>query len=176
MDCSAGVHPRFSKYYLSNISVPTGTPMCDFLKASGVPIRCTLPASVVFAFPLSSPEGSRTADVLTAVEQLDIWKLVNDNWCDHNASCTIYVGDNEWPLVEEWIRENPAIAGVTFMSRFEATGGTYMPLEKLTEQEYNEYLEVFPKVDWSLYKHYDNLVDNASREFACTGGACELLT
>lgn len=176
VDSSAGIHPRFSEYYLSNISVPKGTPMCDFMTDQGAPIRYSDEHNTVFAFPLSSPKGARTADTLSAVEQLDLWHLVNRHWCDHNASCTIYVGDDEWLSVENWVTANAdSICGVTFMSRFTAIpGGTYMPLEKLAQVDYESILKDFPTIDWSSYNTFDNLEDTASREFACTGGQCEL--
>lgn len=176
VDSSAGVHPRFSEFYLSNINVPRGTPMCDFLMDQKVPIRTQDAHNVVFAFPLSSPPGARTADTLSAVEQLDIWNLVNTNWCDHNASCTIYVGEDEWDTVEAWVTANiSSICGVTFMSRFTSIpGGAYMPLEKLTKEAYDTRVKQFPAVNWELYNQFDTLEDLTSQEFACTGGQCEL--
>lgn len=173
VDTAAGVHPRFSKFYLSNVGVPSDTPLDLFLQAQSVPIRCNTSASTIYSFPLKSPDGALTADTMTAIQQLNLWKLVNNAWCDHNASCTIYVSRDEWLAVEDWCLENlKDLSGVTFMSRFEATPGAYMPLEKLTEEEYLKALNGFPKIDWSSFSGDHTLV--GTREFACTGGACSL--
>lgn len=174
VDCSAGVHPRFSKWYLSNIGVATGTPLERFLVSQGVPVRCTLGATTIFSFPLKSPDGAITADTIGALDQLNSWSVVNDNWCDHNASCTIYVEDNEWPVVDAWCKANIGkLAGVTFMAKFTPVPGSYMPLEKLTEEEYNQRVASFPSISWDKFTGDSSL--SSTREFACTGGSCELI-
>jgi ribonucleoside-triphosphate reductase (thioredoxin) len=175
VDCSPGIHPRFARLYLSNIGVARGTPMESFLRDQGVMVRATADHMTIFSFPMSAPEGAIVASDLNALQQLEHWSLVNEHWCDHNASCTIYVAEGEWPRVHEWCHENmEKIAGVTFMSKYEGTGGLYMPLEQLTEQEYLEAVECFPVIDWSLYSQYDDRRVDTSKEFACTGGSCEL--
>ena len=149
--------------------------MESFLRDQGVIVRATTEHMTVFSFPMSAPEGAIVASDLNALQQLEHWSLVNEHWCDHNASCTIYVAEDEWPHVHEWCHENmEKIAGVTFMSKYEGTGGLYMPLEPLTEQEYLGAVECFPVIDWSLYSQYDDRRVDTSKEFACTGGSCEL--
>ena len=174
--CSPGIHPRFSRYYLSNVGVSKDTPLCKFLLSQGVPIRVTLDSMVVFSFPLAAPEGAIVADDLSALEHLRMWALVNEHWCDHNASCTIYVGPDEWTDVQAWCHQNlSSIAGVTFLSRFESTGGSYMPLERLTRDEYGEAAREFPMINWKEFHLFDNGEDTSAREYACTGGSCELI-
>lgn len=176
VDCSPGVHPRFSKYYLSNIGVAKGTPMARFLSDSGVPVRHSMSHMSVFSFPMCAPEGARTAEDLSAVQHLELWSLANTSWCDHNASCTIYVEAHEWAEVNSWCRENThKLAGVTFLSKFTGIGGAYMPLEKITQDEYNSLVEDFPVIDWALFPTYDDHIDVSSQELACTGGSCELI-
>lgn len=173
VDSSAGIHPRFSQYYLSNVGVARGTPLDLFLRNQKVPIRYESEATTIYRFPLKAPEGAITADGLTALDQLRVWKLVNDSWCDHNASCTIYVGEHEWDTVKDWCLENiNSLSGVTFMSKFEAIPGSYMPLEKIDQQEYEKRTSEFPVIDWDLFHGDSTLV--GTRELACTGGACSL--
>jgi len=175
VNSSAGVHPRFSRYYLSNIGVAKGTPLQVFLASQKVPVRHETDTMIIYSFPLASPRKAITADDLSAIDQLNRWKLVNDKWCDHNASCTIYVGTHEWPLVEQWCLENTSsLAGVTFMSRFEATPGSYMPLEKLTKEAYDKAVDEFPLIAWHLFSGDSSLV--GTREFACTGGSCDIVS
>ena len=173
--CAPGIHPQFSKYYLSNIAVPVGTPMARFLEDQKVPIRHRDDNNVIFSFPMAAPDGAITADNLTALRHLELWNMVNQHWCDHNASCTIYVGEDEWAGVQEWCHENiNEIAGVTFLSRFDGIGTAYMPLEKITSEDYAIASVEFPVIDWKEYSRYDDHRNTSSQELACTGGVCVL--
>lgn len=177
VDCSAGIHPRYAAYYLSNIGIAKGSPLDRFLTDSGVLVRATTDTMRVFSFPLKSPAGALTTDDVDALDQLTLWKLVNDSWCDHNVSCTIHVGDNEWDTVKSWCLENAeSLAGITFLSKFDGSGYAYMPLEAITEDQYKDCLEVWPKLDFDLFRQaYDDTTDTTAREFACAGGSCEIL-
>lgn len=41
----------------------------------------------VISFPVKAPEGSVTRNDLTALQQLEYYKKIQKNWCEHNASC-----------------------------------------------------------------------------------------
>lgn len=173
VDSSAGIHPRFSRFYLSNVGVPRDTPLDIFLRSQRVPIRCETLTSTIYSFPLKSPDNALTADTMSAMDQLKVWRMVNEAWCDHNASCTIYVSPEEWPQVEQWCLENSKVlSGITFMSRFEVIPGSYMPLERLTQEQYVSLRNSFPSINWNQFNGDSTLA--GTREFACAGGACSL--
>ena len=56
-------------------------------------------------------------------------------------------------------------------------GGNYelAPYEEITEEQYTQELDGFPKIDYSKlvdFEDYD--MGEGSFEIACTGGSCEL--
>lgn len=48
---------------------------------------------------------------MSAIEQLEYWKLVKNNYTEHNPSVTISVGKDEWVKVGNWVYENWDIVG-----------------------------------------------------------------
>ena len=68
----------------------------------------------VIDFPCKAPDGKTKYDV-SAIEQLEIYKMFMDNYVDHNASNTITVRENEWDDVCDWVYNNwDSFVGVSF--------------------------------------------------------------
>ena len=44
-------------------------------------------STVVFSFPVKSPEQAVTRNDMTAVEQLELWLTYQRHWCEHKPSC-----------------------------------------------------------------------------------------
>jgi len=129
----------------------------------------------VVSFPVKSPVKSITRKDWNAVKQLEWYKKVQENWCEHNQSCTIYVNDNEWLQVGSWVYENfDSVIGVSFLPQ---NGGTYAlaPYEEITKEKYEELREVFPKVDYAkLSKFEKEDQTTGAQSLACTSGVCEI--
>lgn len=129
----------------------------------------------VVGFPVAAPESSITRDQLSAIEQLEHYKKVQEHWCEHNASATIYVKEDEWLEVGNWVYKNwKHVTGVSFLPY---DGGRYelAPYEEITEEEYRMLEDSFPTIDYSKLSKYE-LEDNTSgsKELACSGDACEI--
>lgn len=173
---SSGIHPRFSKFYMTNVACPKDNSLCRFLKDQGVPVRYEDDNSVIFSFPQKAPEGAITAEGLSAKEQFAFWQIISNSYCHHNASCTIYVGKDEWDdIVKAAWEAKDMLAGISFFPKYENPIGSYSPIEKLTEEEYGAAAKAFPIVDWSKFPSYDSVNHVAAlREISCHGGVCEL--
>ncbi len=62
-------------------------------------------------------EVAPTCGDVSAVEQLDIYKMFMKNYVDHNCSITVHVQDHEWSLVEDWVWENwDDVLALSFLS------------------------------------------------------------
>jgi ribonucleoside-triphosphate reductase len=180
VDCSSGVHTRHSEYYLRTVRADNSDPLCKFMIESGFPYeKCvTNPDYVtVFSFPMKSPSGCITRKDLTAIEQLEIWKMYKEYWCEHNPSVTISVRENEWMAVGSWVYENfDSITGVSFLPYSEHIY-PQAPYQDLTKEQYTKALENMPKsIDWNKLKEYES-EDNttSSQELSCSAGSCEVV-
>ncbi len=176
--CSSGMHARWSKYQVRRVRVSRFGPMAKLLVAEGVPhAQDPLNESLlVFDFlPEPAPDGTPTRHDLTALEQFRNWLDWKENYTEHNPSCTIYVGSDEWLSLGAAVYENfDKVGGLTFLPR---DGGTYAlaPNEELTEEEYLRRKAAFPKINWAKLQRFE-LEDSTDQraEVACAGGACEL--
>lgn len=174
---SSGIHPRHSKYFLRAVRSDKKDPLAMFMQASKFPWEDDVTApqnTIVFYFPQEAPDGSITRNEVSALDQLSLYKVYKDSWCEHNASTTIYVRDHEWMRVGSWVYDNfNEIGGLSFLPH---TDHIYKqaPYQDLTKEQYEEWLARMPKnVDWTEFREVEDNT-TASQEFACVGLSCEL--
>lgn len=181
VDSASGLHVRYSKFYIQRIRMTVSDPLCTLLIKQGVPWSpengetITNARTIVFSFPIKSPEGSVTKHDVTALDQLEYWKMIKECWCDHNPSCTIYVKDHEWIQVGAWVYENfDILSGVSFLP--DDNNYSQAPYEEITEEEYDSMLLSMPEVDLTVLNEFEKEdYTTGSQEYACAGGACELI-
>lgn len=129
----------------------------------------------VATFPQKAPSTATTRDKLSAIDQLEWYKHIQTNWCEHNASCTVYVRDEEWFEVGNWVYTNWNIVnGVSFLPY---DGGRYeqMPYQAITKTEYDEAVERSVSIDFSKLSEYEkDDMGSGSSEAACVGNRCEI--
>ena len=180
VDASSGIHARHNDFYIRTVRGDNKDPLTKFMKEENVfnEPDVTKPDSVtVFSFPMKSPSGAITRTEMTAIEQLELWKLYADLWCEHKPSVTISVKEEEWMEVGAWMYKNFDISsGVSFLPFSDHTY-KQAPYQDISVNEYNEWKEFVPSsLDWdkfSLYEKEDNT--SGSRELACTADACEVV-
>ena len=182
VDTSAGLHTRFSPYYIRRVRVSTTDPLAPFLVDAGVPHHPEAgqtmedAKTLVFEFPIKSPDPSVCRDETTAMEQLEYWLMLQQHWCDAlKPSCTIYVKDDEWMEVGAWVYKNwQWVSGISFLP---FDGGVYqlMPYEECSESEYLARVAAMPAIDFTRLSQYE-CEDNTqgSQERACSAGGCDL--
>ena len=182
VNSGSGLHSRHSPYYLRTVRADNKDPLTQFLKDSGVysePDVTKPDNTTVFYFPMKSPAGSKMRDNDTAIGSLELWKLLQDEWCEHKPSATVYVREEEWVDVFAWVYKHfDMLSGVSFLPY---DGGSYKqaPYQEITEDQYNEWLEKhpMPEIDWDDLRFYETEdMTTGSQELACTGGACEIVT
>lgn len=172
---SSGIHPRYAHYYVRRVRGDNKDPLTQRLIEQGVPNEpdVTNPMCTVFSFPMRSPTGSRTINDISALDQLELWKVYNDTWCEHKPSISVYVKDDEWLKVGAWVYENfDIMSGVSF---FPHDDHVYKqaPYEVVDEATYRDLVASSPKeLDFTIVEVDDNTT--SSQELACAGGACEL--
>lgn len=173
LDASPGIHARWSEYYIRRVTMVDKNPIRLALERHGVPMERKIGTENqwVVSFPIASPEGAIVQGELSALQQLNLWKMVKTEWCEHNPSCTITYNPNELDTISNWLFENQAIVGgLSFLPRFDMQY-EQMPYEAIQRDEYLRLLAEFPK-DVTL-EHISGVVNVAATP-ACDGDVCEL--
>lgn len=180
VDSASGIHTRWAPYYLRTVRGDVKDPMTQFLKSQGVYWEADVMKpndTVVFYFPQKAPEGARCRNDLTAVEHLEIWKTLQEAWCEHKPSITINVKNDEWLDVQAWVWKNfDMISGVSFLP-FSEHSYKQAPYQEITKEQYDEWMEFTPKqIDWSELADFEK-EDNTTgaQELACVAGSCEIV-
>jgi ribonucleoside-diphosphate reductase alpha chain len=134
-------------------------------------------STVVFSFPVKSPELAVTRNDMTAVEQLELWLTYQRHWCEHKPSVTISVRDSEWLSVGAFVYEHfDEMSGVSFLPHSDHTY-QQAPYQDCTKEEYEEMLSKMPdKIDWELLNEYESEDNTVSMQtMACSGDSCEIV-
>jgi ribonucleoside-diphosphate reductase alpha chain len=181
VDSSSGMHPRHSQYYIRRVRISANDALFKMLKDQGVPYHPEVGQSMenahtyVLEFPVKAPKGAIFKNDISALDQLEHWKMVKVNFTEHNPSVTISVGDDEWISVANWIYENwNLVGGLSFLPR---DNHVYQlaPYEAISEKQYNEMAKKVEHIDFSKIMTYE-LVDETEvkKELACVSGVCEV--
>jgi len=181
VDSASGVHPRYSQYYIRRYRIAARDPLFQLVKDSGLKCQPEVGQSKkdastwVVDFPVKAPEGCITRKDVTALEQLRHYKNLQHNWCEHNASMTVYVREYEWFEVGNWVYKNwDIINGVSFLPY---DGGHYelAPYEEIDARTYKRLIKALPVINYSKLSKYE-LQDETggSKEYACTGDKCDI--
>ncbi len=181
-DTGSGMHPRHAPYYIQRIRISATDALFKMLKDQGVPYHPEVGQTLegantyVLEFPMKSPEGSVFKDDISAIEQLEHWKLVKENYTEHNPSVTISVGEEEWLKVAHWVYENwDIVGGLSFLPR---SNHVYQlaPYEEINKEQYEELIAKFPEIDYSKIITYERQDETEVKaELACVSGVCDIV-
>ena len=180
VDSASGIHARHNPYYIRTVRADNKDPLCQFMKDAGFPNEpdVTKPQhTTVFSFPQKSPNKAVCRMDMTATEQLELWKLYQEHWCEHKPSVTISVKEHEWMEVGNWVWNNfDNISGISFLPFSEHTY-RQAPYQDCSKEEFNEAFKAMPKnVDWSKLGDYEAQDYTAGAQTAaCAAGGCEVV-
>ena len=180
VDAGSGIHARHSPYYIRTVRGDVKDPLTQLMIDEGVPSEPEVfhpDSTMVFSFPVASPEYAVTRNDMTALEQLELWKAYAVNWCEHKPSVTISVRDEEWLEVGAWVYKNfDLCSGISFLPHSDHTY-QQAPYQDCDEATYQELLDRMPKmIDWNRLGEYEAEDNTAgSQTLACVGGVCEIV-
>ena len=181
VDSASGVHPRYSNYYIRRYRIAARDPLFIMMKEAGITCHpengqdAETASTWVLEFPVKSPEGCMTRKDVSALDQLSHYKNLQHNWCEHNASMTVYVRDEEWFEVGNWVYQNwDIINGVSFLPY---DGGKYelAPYEEIDIHSYERLIKTLPLINYTHLSKYENSDNTQGKaEYACAGDKCEI--
>ncbi len=178
---ASGMHPRHAPYYIRRIRISATDSLFKMLRDQGVPYHPEVgqteaeASTFVLEFPVKSPDGAISKDDLTALDQLEHWKLVKEHFTEHNPSVTISVGEDEWIQVANWVYEHwDIVGGLSFLPR---SNHVYQlaPYEEISKEQYVEMAKRFQHLDYGkLYAYERTDETDIKKELACVSGTCEI--
>lgn len=181
VDCASGMHPRHAPYYIRRVRISATDGLFKMLRDQGVPYHPEVGQSrenastYVLEFPVKAPQNSIYKNDISAIDQLEHWKIVKMNFTEHNPSVTVSVSEDEWIEVANWVYKNwDIVGGLSFLPR---DNHVYQlaPYEAIDEKKYNELAAHLAHIDYSkiiTYEKTDEL--DVKKELACVGGVCEI--
>lgn len=178
-DSASGIHARHSPYYIRTVRIDKKDPMYSFMVDKKFPHEDVIgkeSTTAIFKFPIKSPEGSIFRTDRTAIEQLNLWMIYKEHFCEHSPSITVTVKEDEWMSTGAWVYENfDDVTGIAFLP-FSEHSYKQAPYQECSKEDYEKALEDMPKnIDWNGLSQYED-EDNTegSQSLACVGGSCEI--
>ena len=169
-----GAHPGYSQYYIRRIRMASDSQLSKVCRENGYNIEYVRNfdgtedhSTVVVEFPCSFPSGTKFADDMTAIDQLEVIKRLQQEWSDNSVSVTIYYRKSELDDIKAWLSENYVnVKSVSFLLHSEH-GFDQAPLEEITFEKYNEMKEKVNPITSLDHISFDEVqIDE------CEGGAC----
>jgi len=174
-DSASGIHPRFSEYYIRTVRADKKDPLATAMIEAGFPHEEDImnQHNWVFSFPQKSPTKAVTVEDMGAMEQLKLWKVYQDHWCEHKPSMTCYYNDDNFFAVCQWIWENfDSVSGISFLPEAEHVY-KQAPYQKIDKDLYQKLSKDMPKqFAWDIVEADDNT--EAMQTLACVSGVCEI--
>jgi adenosylcobalamin-dependent ribonucleoside-triphosphate reductase len=184
MDTTEGVHRPLGKFIFNNMNYSKHDPIVPIMREAGYKVTAhpNDETSVLITFPVRYDDvefdvvDGAEVNLEPAIDQLERYKLLMENYVDHNCSITIYYDLEEVPAIIDWIEENwDTYVGVSFIYRTDPTktakdlGYAYLPQEVVTEETYNAYVSTLKPFDLDASNSLEELTDDG-----CATGACPI--
>ena len=185
MDTTEGVHKPLGKYIFNNIGFSRHDPLVAKCREAGYRVFDNPhdPDGVLVTFPVKwdgvefDEVDGKEVNLESAVDQLERYKMLMQNWCQQNVSCTVSYSPEEVPAIIDWLLENwDNYVGVSFLLRADPTktakdlGYLYLPQEVVTKEVYEQYVsQLKPLVLDDDANSFEELRDNE-----CAGGVCPI--
>ncbi len=169
MDCTEGFHHPLGQYLFNRVAFGPHDPLLPLLRDAGYTVEPhpISKESFLAVLPVAYPVPPT---IETALEQLERYKLLMDNWCDHNVSCTIYYEDGELDEVMAWLRMNwDSYVAVSFLPRStDQSTYAYLPQTVVSKETYDAYVSALRPI------HFNGtgILDTEDEGPACAGGHC----
>lgn len=182
MDCTEGMHTPLGRYIFNNINFSKYDPLVAKARSAGYKVfdNPSDSENVLVTFPVKydgvhfTKVNGVEVSIESAVEQLERYKMLQENWCDQNVSATISYDKSERNAIVNWLDANwSCYVGVSFLFRNDPTktakdlGYLYLPQEVVTKEVYDEYVKGLQDIDLD-----DTNSHNTINVEECAGGVC----
>ena len=185
MDTTEGVHYPLGRYIFNNVNFSKFDPVLDILREAGYEVTQNPiePESMLVKFPVcwdnvrfnQHSDDGKEWHVESAVDQLKRYKMLMQNYVDHNCSITVSYDEEEIPAIVDWLLANwDEYVAVSFLKRLDPSksaadlGYLYLPQQVVTKAEYDAYVANIKDLDSETICGFDETIDVED----CEGGVC----
>jgi ribonucleoside-triphosphate reductase len=186
-----GAHVSPTRFLLNNVNFSRHDPLVEKARAANYRVfeNPSDPENMLIAMPVAFPasdvykkvtlSNGEVAEVSTetAIDQLERYLALMEDYVDHNCSITISFDETEIKDIVDWLYKHwDSYIGVSFMHRNDPTktaqdlGFAYLPQEAISEETYLAYAASLLPIDLSDDAEQDKIGDLD----ACTAGACPI--
>ena len=179
VDAASGIHARHNPYYVRTVRGDKKDPLTKMMMDAGFPVeddQMNPSHTSVFSFPMKVDDSAVFRTDLSAIEQLELWLVYQQYWCEHKPSITVSVKESEWLEVGAWVYKHfDYMSGVSFLPFSEHTY-KQAPYQDIQKDEYELLIKKMPTgVEWAKLSEYEKTdMTIASQELACSAGFCEI--
>lgn len=168
-----GCHPAYSQYMIRRIRIASDHPLVQVCRDHGYHVEYQQNfdgtedhSTIVVSFPFAYPEGTTLAKDMSAIDQLETVKWLQEVWSDNSVSCTVYYRKEELPEIRKYLSKyyKNNHKSLSFLLHSEH-GFKQAPLEEVTKDKYDEMVastKLITKVDDAVFESSDE----------CATGVC----
>jgi ribonucleoside-triphosphate reductase len=183
-DSLEGMHKPLGKYIFNNVAFSRYDPLLDKLRAANYNVfnHPYDDSAVLVTFPVKN-EGvifdtvnGKEVNLDSAVKQLEAYKMLMENYCHQNVSCTISYSPDESEDIVDWLFNNwDNYVAVSFLFRNDPSktaqdlGYPYLPQEVTDKESYDTYVSQLLPVDIDSANSFEELTADD-----CATGACPI--
>jgi ribonucleoside-triphosphate reductase (thioredoxin) len=170
-----GAHPAYAHYMIRRIRISSDHALVQVCRDHGYKVEYQRKfdgtedfSTVVVEFPFQHPAHAKLARDVTAIEQLETVKWLQEVWSDNSVSCTIYYKPEELDGIKKYLKKNYKgnHKSLSFLLH-SGHGFDQAPLEEITKEQYDELV-----AKTRLITYIDEA--NIGLEDDCATGACPI--
>lgn len=182
-----GAHKPLGRFVFNNVVYQRTDPLLEALKDAGYEVRPhpTQEVMVLVKFPVENSGvvfedfAGTPVNLEPAIDQLNRYKLLMDNFVDQNCSLTVSYDPEEVPAIIDWMLLNwDSYVGVSWAFRTDPTktaadfGAAYLPQEVVDRETFEAYTAKLKPLVYDFSG--SGAVDLEQLEADCAGGACPI--
>jgi adenosylcobalamin-dependent ribonucleoside-triphosphate reductase len=172
---SSGLHRSYAPYFIRRVRYSAMDPACQALQKLGVPNEPDQGKAerIVFSFPIKT-DAKISANEEPARRQFERYLTMMEHYVDHNASCTLTIGEGEWEEMEKLVFDNfDKVVACAFLPKY-TDAFPQMPYEEITKEQYEKLAAEFPNLDSlpDLVNQIETGEFESELEEECKGGFC----
>jgi ribonucleoside-triphosphate reductase len=183
-DSTEGMHKPLGKYIFNNIAFSVYDPLVKVLQEAGYKyiVHPYDPTAILITMPVQYSDvefdivDGKEVNLESALDQLERYKMLMQNYSQQNVSCTISYSLEETEEIVDWLYTNwDQYVAVAFLFRNDPTktaadlGYPYLPQEVVDKDTYSAYVKELKEVNLEGVS-----IDDTILESDCSGGSCPI--